>query len=94
MPIRLKIVVDKDVARIRTDWDNVTDKTIRNFCKLLANLQNGQCGTELIDAIQNNPDKKTSKKIINQLSKFDNFLDMPVLTAKEVGQIYSEEGYE
>lgn len=90
MPIRLTIIVEKGVAKIRTDWKNAKNRDIKDFCKLLLNLQHGQCSAELIESvsIQGNKtrDFETTDKIVKQLMKQENFMDSPIVSPEEVGQ--------
>ena len=95
MPIRLTLIVDKGEVRIKTDWANINDNTIKDYCKLLLNLQNGQCGTELIESVElagkTSGDKDTSNKIVKRLMKQEDFLEMPIVSPKDVGEeIYLE----
>ena len=90
MPIRLTIVVDKGVARIKADWERVTKQNIKDFCKFLLNLQHGQCGMDIINAVQSNKENKVGRKIINQLLRQENFLESPIISPEEVGQEYQE----
>ena len=95
MPIRLTLIVDKGEVRIKTDWANISDSTIKDYCKLLLNLQNGQCGAELIESVElagkTSGDKSTSNKIVKRLMNQENFLEMPIVSPKDVGEeIYLE----
>lgn len=90
MPIRLTIIVDKGVARIKTDWDKPNNNNIKDFCKLLLNLQHGQCQAEIAESVGLNSKKtgdyKIGDKIIKQLLAQENFMEMPIISPDEVGE--------